>query len=994
MAPQGPRGLDADIGGLTFALSDAFARVAPAVSTGLGDPASIRRWTDLALGLAERSPGVAIAFIEASPAVLEDLPVAGLERWVNQGRSLIGGGWRSARLAMSYFDNGAALLGLVPVTALDHLVAVVGLLSETAPEIAAGCIREAPAALADLDPGDREPFLRLLESVTRGSWADTDRCLERTPALLGAVEPAFRPGLLELASSLVEQVGPGAFRLFTEAAEALAAIAAGDRGDVLGSARRLGASDAEAAVEYIKSAQSVRSRLSSEQERHWFEAGLGVLDEPDGSARAVSWFRLESVGSLEMLASLAGRVELHDVGSVLRLYAEALSGTQVLVQPRDVLVRRRIGWGSEGGSTTDGVSIFLPSAVDTFGEHQANFSVYKVHTTHQAARLEFGSFRFEFDADGEFLASTSVRREADVDNGRRSVSPGRPPMRRYFDLFEDRLLISELFAVVEGTRIDARASGEYPGIRNALRRLQDHEAGARPDVEAMPLRQAFVENLQRASLGRRDLMRWPADKADQLASAVTTLQIVERRGATVQDSAEVAAILYDAAASLPNVPPRESGGGWSVPGDDTGGTHPPPGATSAKRHPGASVEVPFEPPPQPGHRGEFKPELVQLLATMADQGEDAFGRCLTRQDLEELLAGCRELAVSDNADGDEEPTLDELLDNLQSEASERAAADTDEEGTRESNGDGSDGIEWYRYDEWDYRAHDYRPAWCALGEQRAQQGGLDFYDDTLRRHHGLVVETRRQFERMRPESFRRIRRLEDGHEIDLDEAIQFHADKLAGAGPLARFYSRRNKIDRNVAVALLLDMSASTGEAIGEHNKRIIDVEKESAVLMIEALEAIGDAYGIYCFSGEGRENVELSVVKELDESLDDRVRMRIDAIEPVQATRMGPAIRHVVAKLDAHDAKVKIFILVSDGRPEDEDYGRDRDEREYAVHDTRRALIEAKRLRIEPFLITVDSEGHDYLGRMCDDIGYEVVTDIEALPRRLPRLYRYVASE
>ena len=52
-------------------------------------------------------------------------------------------------------------------------------------------------------------------------------------------------------------------------------------------------------------------------------------------------------------------------------------------------------------------------------------------------------------------------------------------------------------------------------------------------------------------------------------------------------------------------------------------------------------------------------------------------------------------------------------------------------------------------------------------------------------------------------------------------------------------------------------------------------------------------------------------------------------------------------------------------------------------------ALQEAKRKGIVPFALTVDKEGHDYLGQMCEDIGYEVVADIEQLPQRLPTLYR-----
>ena len=118
-------------------------------------------------------------------------------------------------------------------------------------------------------------------------------------------------------------------------------------------------------------------------------------------------------------------------------------------------------------------------------------------------------------------------------------------------------------------------------------------------------------------------------------------------------------------------------------------------------------------------------------------------------------------------------------------------------------------------------------------------------------------------------------------------------------------------------------------------------------------------------------------------------MKQRIDKIAPIRSTRMGPAIRHATAKLDAHDAKVKILFLVSDGRPQDHGYGRDRTEKEYAIHDTHQALMEAKRKGIMPFCLTVDKEGHDYLGQMCEDMGYEVVADIESLPSRLPTLYR-----
>ena len=52
-------------------------------------------------------------------------------------------------------------------------------------------------------------------------------------------------------------------------------------------------------------------------------------------------------------------------------------------------------------------------------------------------------------------------------------------------------------------------------------------------------------------------------------------------------------------------------------------------------------------------------------------------------------------------------------------------------------------------------------------------------------------------------------------------------------------------------------------------------------------------------------------------------------------------------------------------------------------------ALTEARREGMTPFCLTVDRAGHDYLKQMCADMGYEVVGDIESLPRRLPSLYR-----
>ncbi len=171
--------------------------------------------------------------------------------------------------------------------------------------------------------------------------------------------------------------------------------------------------------------------------------------------------------------------------------------------------------------------------------------------------------------------------------------------------------------------------------------------------------------------------------------------------------------------------------------------------------------------------------------------------------------------------------------------------------------------------------------------------------------------------------------------------------------------------------------------------RRVIDVEKESLALMCEALESLGDRYAVYGFSGYGRDDVEIHVAKEFRDRLTARTWGALAAMKPRRSTRMGPAIRHALARLDLQDARLKVLIVVSDGFPEDFDYGPDRNDHEYGIQDTARALQEAAGAGVSTFCVTVDRSGHDYLRRMCPDQRYMVIDEVEELPRALSKVYR-----
>ena len=605
-------------------------------------------------------------------------------------------------------------------------------------------------------------------------------------------------------------------------------------------------------------------------------------------------------------------------------------------------------------------------------------------------------------------------------------------MERFFDLFPDRHIAADIFTIVEDLRIDSRINDEYAGIRRASRRVQQAELLQRPEPNTLPLRQAFVENLIRASLDSEATMLWPKPLEGMLAQAVTALGDVRALDALVEDAAEAALLLYELAMQVPNLPPEVMQDyDWQEMTEEAlrdlmQQQQAGESGDGLEELPEAS-EMPYESPEQVDFRGDFKPELVQLLMRMRLQqieGEEQNDLSpLSADEIKELL----EKSVEVDIDQDEldMSQITAFLENLEKEAAGSLDRDLPDDAEVIEDPDAlaavhnSPEVRIFMYDEWDFRAADYKPRWCTVRERVLDEGTDEFYEKTLREHAALISETQRQFELLKPETFRKLKRLEDGEDVDLDAALDFLVQKRAGHGDVQKIYWRRNKVERDVAVAFLLDMSASTDEEIEKRRprpgsndptdprryqqwmnqnrgpglleppKRIIDLERESLVLLTRALEVIHDTYGIYGFSGYGRDNVEYFVIKDFEETFDDTIRRRIDRVMPIRSTRMGPAIRHTTAKLMESDAKAKILFLVSDGRPQDHGYGRDRTEKEYAIHDTHKALVETKHKGIVPFALTVDKEGHDYLGQMCGDMAYEVLGDIELLPSRLPTLYR-----
>ncbi|MBI3301104.1 MAG: VWA domain-containing protein, partial [Deltaproteobacteria bacterium] len=260
----------------------------------------------------------------------------------------------------------------------------------------------------------------------------------------------------------------------------------------------------------------------------------------------------------------------------------------------------------------------------------------------------------------------------------------------------------------------------------------------------------------------------------------------------------------------------------------------------------------------------------------------------------------------------------------------------------------------------------------------------------------LTPDIKREFQRLRPRMYRQVKGVEDGEEIDLDAAVAARVDLRTGAAPSPKLYAARQPLERDVAALFLLDMSASTDMLLAEREGvRVIDVMKEAVVLLSAALEDIGDVYAIYGFSSHGRRNVEVYPVKTFAEALSPEVKGRIGGIAPKRSTRMGAAVRHATRKLKDLSCRAKLLVLLSDGYPEDADYGSDKHAPTYGLRDTMMALREAEKSGILSFCLTVDKGGHDYLREMCSPSRYMVIEDVLSLPVELPKIYqRHIRSQ
>ncbi len=910
----------------------------------------------VALESAERDPNVALEFIRVAPELTRLLPADQLRAWGEIGAEL-------ARV--------------------DYVVGI-------------ECMRQSPQVARVLRPDDLRAWVAFgMKLIAQNSLGKTDylgtlEFFRTSPTLLGDLDDyPVRQAVVALGSLLADRSPDAAIAFLAEAPALMRRLPDPDwRLRILRYGTLVGERDAEAALAYLRRAPELATLIGDVDGagikfENWFKAGMETLDYSVEGGRA--YFALETIKALASAEQAMNGVPLRSVARSLKLFAKALCGTDVTIRA----LPESGGAGQEPIRATveaDGRSIALPAIQRRCATQEENIRLYHVMTAHEAGHLEFGTYNLNIRALADLVEEVRRRDGRDSRDERdvpeKPVAPTPQNLGQLFDLYPQPGVIRDLWVVLEDARVEYLLRREYPGLSRDLARLAREAATTRSLRHGLSVRELVVDALLLLTTAEPGTVRIPDPVAEIVERAWRLCQRVLRPEATAEDVVRAAHQVYGLLEEMVGTSSQGEAGEGSAPQPDQGA-----GPKASEEMTGA-----YRPVTNWAYRGAMNPDRVRDRSGAG--GESADSADGSEGDAEMAVSGMTGSAGPADAIGrgrsSEAPRRESTGEGLMpgqvrpSVLEEWLLAENEQ---REPTGVHAAGGRVFRYHEWDAAIQDYRTNWCWVVEREAAEGPSDFIEETLAAHRADVTLLRRYFESLRPPGLRLVPGCADGDEVDLDAAVRRMADVAAGAEPSERVYVRREKRERQVAAAFLIDMSGSTSRQLAD-GRRIIDVEKESLVLLCEALDAVGDQYAVYGFSGRGRFQVEFFVLKEFGEPLGGRAAHRLGGIMPLHQNRDGAAIRHATRKLLAQVAKTHLLVLINDGRPLDDGYRDD-----YSLEDTKAALREARVRGVEPFCITVDREADAYVRRMYGDVRFLVIDRVETLPERLPMIYRRLTA-
>ena len=954
---------------------------------------SVVPWLDLGITLAQATGALGLRYFKESPTILGFLgETPQRDELLAQVLELADGPMESApQCAYEWFK-------VLPQLSQDHSREDMQQWASLGMELASWnyvlgneFFRESPAIARAIPLEGAKDWigfgmkLMVQNSFGKPDYVGTLEFFRTSPSLFGEItELEVKRRIIDLGSNLADRSPEQAIVFLAEAPSILARLPSQEwKIRVLKFGLLIVDQDPEAALTYFRRVPEVLGLQGPSEDTTvfdaWFSQGMEALEYSLDAGRA--FFALETRQACAVVEEALSGVSLRQVARSLKMFAMALCGQEVTLEPLPVSGalsdQKVVTTNSERAQMSrKNLTIYLPLIMKRSPTQEGNRRWYSVMVAHEVGHVEFGTYR----VSQKVLQRVALNAKARYTKPDNTQDQAIQTLGDLFRVYPQSRIIRDVWEIVEDARIDFLLKQEYPGLQEDLAILTKEAIQTRTLSHGMTAREIVLDALLLyfSGLTKDDFSRPGLQEVIDEVWAIA--RTILRPTATVDDGIELADRLYQE---------LEARIGTFVQDPDEDRREDLSEETSVseagQQHEAAEhLEDDYQPVLNWEFRGVLNPDHIeaedQQTSEPQSRGQQSGGGL--SEGMEGRTSGRQQHspAVSSQASPDPQNPLFGASP-LQQWFQPNLHPQDGRHGT--SLGSGR-----FVYDEWDGLIRDYRPQWCQVIEQAGVEGSPDFVDDTFQTYGPMVRLIRRYFETIRPEAFRRLGRQSNGEDIDLDALVNWMVDRRHGLEPSDQVYSTRQKHDRQVAVAFLVDMSGSTGRQIGSRARPVIDIEKEGLLLLSEALSAIGDQYAIYGFSGQSRQAVDIHVLKDFEHRAGGRVGLKISGVKPRQQNRDGAAIRHATHRLMQQAAKVRLLILISDGKPLDDDYAD-----EYSLEDTKMALREARLKGIHPFCITIDQAATDYVKRMYGDIGFLVVDEVESLPTRLPKIYQRLTA-
>jgi len=268
-------------------------------------------------------------------------------------------------------------------------------------------------------------------------------------------------------------------------------------------------------------------------------------------------------------------------------------------------------------------------------------------------------------------------------------------------------------------------------------------------------------------------------------------------------------------------------------------------------------------------------------------------------------------------------------------------------------------------------------------EKRASPGDLQVIDDITAQYKREIHRMKFLLDAMQPQGVQRIRKLEDGDEIDINAAIASFIDIRLGNQPDPRIMMRSVRKTRDFSILVLLDLSESTNEKVQDQEYSVLELTRRPACCWRcdqQGGRSVRDSRLLLGWPPRRRVHPLQGLRPALDEGSKAKSR-RHDrpALHP-----HGRGHPHAGHHLKQQRSAKKLLIVITDGEPPTSTCAT----RNTCATTRKRRVEEVAKFGVTTYCMSLDPRADNYVSRIFGQKNYMVVDHVQRLPEKLPLLY------